>query len=106
LPFGAILKEGSESEKRQKSEVPTIHVQTFVCESLTEGHATKPTNAGPRRACHQTVIELQSCVHALVLDPGMPAQPNNGQAQRKVCDAVAQLAAGTRHLAESDRRGA
>jgi hypothetical protein len=32
LPLSVILKEDSESEKRRKSEVLTIHVQTVVCE--------------------------------------------------------------------------
>jgi hypothetical protein len=34
LPFDAILKEGSESKKRQKSEMAAIHAQTFVYERL------------------------------------------------------------------------
>jgi hypothetical protein len=40
LPFGGVLKEGSESEKRRKSEVSTIHAQmSFVKDA-------KPTIGG------------------------------------------------------------
>lgn len=56
LPLGAILKEGSESEKWQKSEVPPLHAQTFVCKRTLGGRGSAWSAVSHKSCCESYIV--------------------------------------------------